>query len=278
MAEIVYELPTGQLAMISIDATVEEVPQVSALITEHAVEEGGNVSDHVRPENDRLTLSFVISNTPINVPQTNADGVTGSIQPLQFAVAGAPRRLDGNPILTTPFFPGRFIGSTPRISINVGPFFRATFGAGLKTLPTPERPQFQPQPLLPGGELDAGASTLQFSQPFDRISSVYEELRDIIRSGIVVSIITSLRTYNNMALANLSAPRTADTANAVEFSVDATQVRIVSTETVAAPEPVQVRGNVQTRKGPRPPGPTTEAEQVKAKSMLKKFQDSGQVA
>ena len=222
VAEILFETPSGGAAMIAIDATVEENHGSSALITEHAVEVGGNVSDHIRPENDRLTLVFVITNTPINVPATNMDGATGEISALPFLFLGsAPRRADGNPTQTSPFSAGRFIA------------------AGLKTKPS--QVQFEPQPLVtPPAEGQDGVTVLQFSQEFDRVRSVYDVLRAIVGTGTLVTIITSLRTYGDMGLANLSAPRDADSGNAVEFSVDAIQVKIVSTETVAAPEPTEM--------------------------------------
>jgi len=243
VAEILFERPGGEMAMISIDATVEETHGSSALITEHAVEVGSNVTDHIRPENDKLSLLFMISNTPINVPGSHMDGATGDIQPLNIFLQQAPRRADGNPIQVTPFVPGRFIA----------------FGARIP--PTPERPIFEPQPLLPGDIAgEDGVSVLQFSQEFDRVRAVYDELRGIIGTGTLVTIITSLRSYENMALANLTTPRDAEHGNAVEFAADAVQVKIVSTETVAAPDPVESRADPSGGRGGQGTEDTDEAE------------------
>lgn len=48
-----------------IDATVNEQHQVNAQVTDHQVEKGASVTDHVRPLPRRLTLDAIITNTPI---------------------------------------------------------------------------------------------------------------------------------------------------------------------------------------------------------------------
>ncbi len=241
MAEIMFERPGGGVALLTIDATVEENHQSSALITEHAVEVGSNITDHIRPDNDKLSLTFVISNTPIVVPGSGLDGATGEIQPLNIFLESAPRRGEGNPIQVVPFIPGQF------------------FGFGIKS--PPSAAQFEPQPLIPGIVSGSeGITVLQFSQEFDRVRGVYDVLRALIATGTLATIITSLRTYENMALANLSAPRSAESGNAIEFAADAVQIKIVSTETVAAPEPVESRANDRSRRGGQNTDETDESE------------------
>lgn len=236
MAQILFERASGEMALISIDATMEEAHESSALVTEHAVETGANVSDHIRAENDRLTLNFMISNTPIKVPGSHLDGVTGQIAPMDLFFQTSPRRSEGNPKMVGSFVPGSFVGF------------------GIKTLPS--KVSFDPQPLVRGTIEAEGATVLQFSGTFDRVRAVYEELLNLSRNGTLVQIVTGIRTYENMAIVSVSAPRDAAHGNAIVFSLNAVQVRLAETQTVAAPEPEETRGRRNVARGGQPTAET----------------------
>ncbi len=62
--------------------------EVAADVTEHAVETGSNISDHVRAKNRTFTLTAFISNTPIETPTFGMDGATGSIAAASVTVGG----------------------------------------------------------------------------------------------------------------------------------------------------------------------------------------------
>lgn len=47
------------------DVVRTEEHEISATITEHSVEQGVNISDHVRPEPDRINLEAYVSNAPV---------------------------------------------------------------------------------------------------------------------------------------------------------------------------------------------------------------------
>lgn len=67
---LVYRTSRAQIGTIRFDATLQETHQDSNDITDHPVEEGYNVADHVRQKPPVLTLSGVISNTPLSAEQT----------------------------------------------------------------------------------------------------------------------------------------------------------------------------------------------------------------
>ncbi len=71
---------------IEFDATLSENHPSSNVVTEHPVERGVNVTDHVRPEVDRVTLEVYVTNAPIKVPRTNLDGATGGTSALELEV------------------------------------------------------------------------------------------------------------------------------------------------------------------------------------------------
>lgn len=74
--QITWEGETGQTYFIGLDATVEERHVAPSTVTDHAVESGTDVADHIRPEPDMLAIQGVISNTPILLPKDHADGAT----------------------------------------------------------------------------------------------------------------------------------------------------------------------------------------------------------
>lgn len=77
--EILYE-ENGEFSTVVFDATIRELHSASSIVTEHAVEEGVNRADHVRPELERLSVEAQVSNTPIR--SLGVDGAVGSVSQL----------------------------------------------------------------------------------------------------------------------------------------------------------------------------------------------------
>jgi hypothetical protein len=80
MMEILWEEGDGSVGRIWVDATIRESHQSTAEVTDHPVERGVNIVDHVRPEADQIAFDVVISNTPIVEPESHMDGATGEVQ------------------------------------------------------------------------------------------------------------------------------------------------------------------------------------------------------
>ena len=66
MTTLTATFPAGgpSQATIVVDGIVTETVTNHAKITEHPVEKGGNVADHIRPEAETLQLELIVSNTP----------------------------------------------------------------------------------------------------------------------------------------------------------------------------------------------------------------------
>ncbi len=62
--------------ILELDASISETHARSVEITEHPVEAGVNVSDHVRQQPDNVVITGIISNTPAALPGT-ASGIAG---------------------------------------------------------------------------------------------------------------------------------------------------------------------------------------------------------
>lgn len=93
LCTLLWSNAQGQTFTISLDASVNEVHRLSAIVTDHPVESGVNISDHVRPDLDRIEIEGVISNTPIILPRNFADGT----QVIEVPIEGPPRTV-GNTI------------------------------------------------------------------------------------------------------------------------------------------------------------------------------------
>lgn len=187
MAELAYTLENGQEQSLKFDATVSDSHESTATITEHPVEEGAAISDHIRPDLDRVSLQVVVSNKPITAPTDHNDGVSGTNQAVE-------------------------LGSSR-------------------------------------GESPIRAQVLVFDGALTRVRSVYEELLDLKNRAVPVRVLTSLREYEDMAIARVSPIREAVSGNSLVATVDFKQVLVVSSEIVAAPEPREPRGNPNEEKG-----------------------------
>jgi hypothetical protein len=90
---------------------------------------------------------------------------------------------------------------------------------------------------LPSG---AKATVTKWSGAFDRPKSVYDELEALRVARLTCAIITQLVTYDVMVITSISAPIRA--VDAIEFEIQARELRIVQTQTGAAQRTSQVRG------------------------------------
>lgn len=107
------------------------------------------------------------------------------------------------------------------------------------------------------------AIVLGFEPEFDRVGAVYETLRTLRDSGTLVAVITTLRTYRNMALVSVDMERSAEFSNALPLSLAFKEVFVGQVETVAVPALPTKRTNTgakPTKPVETPPTPEQESE------------------
>jgi hypothetical protein len=69
-----------RLDVITVDATMQETHTFEADITEHPVEQGANITDHIRPKLKHYSIDGIISNTPIGPTGDLSDALhTGAL-------------------------------------------------------------------------------------------------------------------------------------------------------------------------------------------------------
>lgn len=69
----------GNLKALTFDATPGDTHLWTATVTEHPVEKGSPITDHVRAGAFRLSVDVVISNTPLSLPNANDDSFTEGV-------------------------------------------------------------------------------------------------------------------------------------------------------------------------------------------------------
>lgn len=94
------------------------------------------------------------------------------------------------------------------------------------------------------------ATVVQFSRAFDRVGDVEVTLHRLIHEETLVTISTTKRTYYQMALVDVTAPRDQPHAgDAYKFTIDASAVRVAETQLIGSPEPREPRGRSGSSSG-----------------------------
>lgn len=81
----------GAPGAIELDATKTRGWEVAAEVTEHPVEVGSAITDHIRPSNGTITLEAVIANSPLVLPSTQTRGV--QLRPYNAELPGTRERV-----------------------------------------------------------------------------------------------------------------------------------------------------------------------------------------
>lgn len=85
MIELVFTKPGFMIGSIFIDAVVRETHHLAAELTQHPVEDGSDLSDHYRPAPRAVELEGVITDMPLELPQSHANGARKVQSPIELA-------------------------------------------------------------------------------------------------------------------------------------------------------------------------------------------------
>lgn len=83
----------GDTVGLDIDAAKVVTYERAAEVTEHPVERGSPVADHIRTVNGAFTLEGIISDTPVRIPRTHTRGLTRTARNVDLVVEGQPVRV-----------------------------------------------------------------------------------------------------------------------------------------------------------------------------------------
>ena len=112
-----YILPDdGSSQLIAFDLTISEGHRSTSKVTEHPVEQGSNVADHIRQETQGLDLTVFVTNTPIeDIGRGQVESVILDIPTPQRTLNSVSALIDaGISAVQTAIF-----GPTPPVSVQV---------------------------------------------------------------------------------------------------------------------------------------------------------------
>ena len=187
-----------------LDASPSRTHTTTAQVTEHPVEKGPPVTDYIRPMPRRLTVEGFITNTPIGAP------------PVHKARAGSPGA--ANQVLRAS---ASDVGGGAGINAEVTRveiFPKTTYASFIRG----PRPPYYVQ-------------ALDFLETFDRVSNSFNALVEAVGGGALFTIATSLDHYTNMAATSFTVSESTMGADALSFTIEFQELRIVSTQVVAVP-------------------------------------------
>lgn len=120
-------------------------------------------------------------------------------------------------------------------------------------------------PIATPENLDPGADA--------RADNAYRELIEAADSEELLTVVTGLETYENMAIVSLVMPRNASTGECLHFTAALQEIRIVESKTIELVETDTPAGQPMQHKGKQA---TKQADAaVENKSLLKKGADTG---
>jgi hypothetical protein len=202
--QIVWEGINRQSYHMTLDAVTAQQHTLQSEATDHPVEFGINLTDHIRPLGDQVSLRGIITDTPMLLPP---DFVEGAKQ-VEVKIK-APVRTVGSTIV------GRL----------AGPVTAAT-----SRIPLPQA--FQRK----------DGTALGFDPVFNRTLACWNALRKIRDDALLVQLVTRLHTYPSMALVSCQVSQEPRSGTSLLLALEFKQIRVARTDFVAIPAiPTTVR-------------------------------------
>lgn len=174
------------VGLVRMDASLEETHDKSVAVTEHPIEDGSNITDHIRTMPEQINITGMVSNTPI----------------VFLASTRAPSPIKGK------------------------------------------------------------------NRSRDRVKTAYEELRRIMNKGERVTVVTSLRKYENMVLQNLTVSRNVQLGNVLHADMTLREIQIAETSSVPLPKPEGKGNESEVNRGTQSKTAADAANSVKASDKI----------
>lgn len=213
------------------DAVLSETHTHNANITEHPVEKGASIVDHIRVQPSEISLDVLISNHPITPEHTDLFlPARGSVDALKLKV----------PKKTSEEYP------------SPGAIFRAIGGLFSSEKETPQ------------------VNALQFKEEFDAAGNAYADLKTLQEAGILVTVVSPVWFFENMLISSISVPRDPTTADCLKVNLTLKQIFVVNVATTSEPLPVKPKNKNSKDLGKKPGTDQKSAEDSKKTSSVMK--------
>jgi hypothetical protein len=252
-----------QINGIWIDCSVRESHSLQGTCTKHNVEEGADVTDHVRVMPDSLQLEGIVTNTPLEQPGSHTSGAvwedapvfptyyTGERTERSVQVGTVSQPFEGEPALGF-FTILPILGDVLTVTRNVPK------GAGI----VPNRKFNAIGPAMGWVQDPVGGIAGRLSRDVQRAPTVADALRATFLARKPIQVITAFRNYENCVITDLQIERDASRGANLFFAATCEVIRLVKSQTglAGAPKPAQVRGKPALNQGTQNTQPVAPTE------------------
>lgn len=254
-AFLVWNIESLTPPVLTFDVVTNENPNFPTQIAEHVVEKGADISDNVRVGQKTLTLEVFVSNEPTD-PNAQYGKGTGKVQSIGGidipGALGQPFLIPGTPVLTQATWFTLPIGIPILNSLTA------------HEVDVPFIPNVGLKPL---GQGSVNPNVLTFATTFDAVASTHDQLDALRMDATLITVYGTKGVYSNMVIESFSMTRDATTGTGGKFTIELKEIRIVQTQTVAAPNPTKPRAQSPTNKGSQATTPVTN-QSVKSTAKL----------
>lgn len=233
--------------------------QDGAEATKHPVEDGPDVSDHVRVSLTRVSMKIKATNHPVGTNQF-AQAVQGA-NPLQVPT---PSWIPGSGILTVKEWQSNLLART--LALSAGGYAAGALGGPVASAVTAVAGGLLAGALIPGVAVDvpvvtdAGllpprpqptviATTLSFTDSDDFVKRTIAQLLALKDAAQLIDVIGTKQECSSMVITHVETHRSKETGTGAQIDLTLEQIRIVETTTVPAPAPSVVAGKPKVSKG-----------------------------
>ena len=215
-------------AEMHFDAVISEEHEHASEVTEHTVEQGVNVVDHVRPLARRVTLEVFVSNTPVGSRDAQR-------APIQFAVAvpnGATTPSLGTITVPQPHQDGFLAFLNGGTSQVLGGVLQAVgLVQGNVTSYTPQTAAAPPYQDNINFNVD------QFIGASDYPLQAFDNLEVLRTTATLLNVNTPKAYYTDMVLESVKMSRSQKAGTGAYFTLMFREIRFVNSSVVNAPAP-----------------------------------------
>lgn len=217
MVTLIWEDDSGAAVTMAFDIDRQESHEFVTTVTEHPVEVGADVADHVRDELDRFTLEGYVTDAPTNTDNARDEAFerlqnVGTIKGIELQIPEKPFLLGVS----------------------------SAIGAGLSALGGLITGAIQGPPK---------ANILTFDDFKSRVKVVFGLLDDARRNHRLVRVVSKVTEYDNMLLEQLTVTRAPDDGTGATFLLAFREIRTVESDITVAPAPAEALGASQKAAG-----------------------------
>lgn len=230
---------SGTTNVLDVDVVMNVSDKRTAKLTDHVVEDGSVITDHVIIEPESIILELIVTQTPISGPDVALAPLSVNTGVTQSALV--PKTY---PLVIPPnsFVPGGFLLLSQGLRSVVSDLLGGVAPAS----------QMQGSDFLPSIPSKGTIQTLQSATPQDRVVAAHDQLIAILDNALPVTISFKGKLYLDYLLTEVELHHQAGKFGAGSFRVSARAFRTVTGTNVNLPDPADFRAKPSVQKGNKP--------------------------